>query len=1060
MTFLLKEALVGNCRTSLIATISPLVRNAQESISTIRFAQRCSTLVLQNTVTANVAIDWKSRCETMGGKAKRLEEENAKLQNRLSLLEEGMRRRAGWRGEEGGSEEGRGWREDGLEEGTDHPAPFRRGGDHDGLEERTRRRGGDHDGLEERMRPRGDDGLRREVGREGATTAGDGRGDRGAERDHRGVERDRGVDRPARSSTSKRMVAELMGAELIAAGAELIVEEVAVGVGPPVAPEQIMRNKDRTEDHAKQHYERQDGGSSSTTAASVPLPSGNSLANFSAPTGTTVTSKYFFYGGRGTDRGVATSPVPGMLVATSPKTNVVEQRAGNKHHMGKEEQKLGTNNLRIEVPVLSPFGTAVSSSAAQLQRSSPAAFRTSPRLLSSPATQQQMPPVPHSSVPQPHALPVPHSSVPQPHALPVPQPHAVPTSISTTVSRGSTAGPAAFIYNPAGPAAGPAVVAAPRTSARCSPKNPPPGGPPPPLMNVSELVFGTPHVAQQGAGAQKRTIFPTMPDRATTLYPGGATSTTTDTISRSTPVVNTSGARLVNAISRLQMERTPTIKSSSAPERTAHNDGRNSTAPHEEDHQQHATARQASASSSSATANISSSVTATREDVPVPLFPPRTTVTLRHLTVTDPSLTNGIPPTVLDKEYSSISELVSGVISFYEDEKRSIISGFGDGAESGFGSWGGPDSSRGGSRRGSRRGSHAGTPCSSQNYNSAGRARRVVQQQCVPTSSAERTRQFPEQSPYERKLNDCEVMLQHLAGQNRGKGGGETVVGGAGALEGETTTSSSSGRFHRVLQSRAAGDPPGVDRGASRPGAAVYEEEIGEKWTNEDPCRSPQLFLGAHMDRIIETAHFADEVTENFADEDVTELEQDLSIARLPDEEEYVGKDGPSRAPVGTIPDGDSPSGDEGSSFVSADPGKFFVDRGSSPVAAVGLGGLGWGELSERSRPKRYVRVSPKKIMGDRSVEEEDLFRRKKPKIFSTERSSRVPAAAGEVVPVIDLFAASDDLQNEKVSENRHPVVKRKLSQQQIDVLEQFTSAIDICQRALGPEEGGRRRGR
>eukprot|EP00392_Amoebophrya_sp_AT5.2_P012062 g12156.t1 len=42
MTFLLREALVGNCRTALIATISALVRNAAESLSTIRFAQRCS----------------------------------------------------------------------------------------------------------------------------------------------------------------------------------------------------------------------------------------------------------------------------------------------------------------------------------------------------------------------------------------------------------------------------------------------------------------------------------------------------------------------------------------------------------------------------------------------------------------------------------------------------------------------------------------------------------------------------------------------------------------------------------------------------------------------------------------------------------------------------------------------------------------------------------------------------------------------------------------------------------------------------------------------------------
>ncbi|CAD7934681.1 unnamed protein product [Amoebophrya sp. A25] len=80
MTFLLKDALLGHCRTSLIATLSPLLKNAQESLSTLRFAQRCSSVLLQNEPSPHLAVDYRQRAKT-------LEEENRRLAARVRMLE-------------------------------------------------------------------------------------------------------------------------------------------------------------------------------------------------------------------------------------------------------------------------------------------------------------------------------------------------------------------------------------------------------------------------------------------------------------------------------------------------------------------------------------------------------------------------------------------------------------------------------------------------------------------------------------------------------------------------------------------------------------------------------------------------------------------------------------------------------------------------------------------------------------------------------------------------------------------------------------------------------------
>lgn len=55
MTMILKDSLGGNCKTSMVATMSPDVDDLSESICTCRFAGRVANI--KNQVTRNEAAD-------------------------------------------------------------------------------------------------------------------------------------------------------------------------------------------------------------------------------------------------------------------------------------------------------------------------------------------------------------------------------------------------------------------------------------------------------------------------------------------------------------------------------------------------------------------------------------------------------------------------------------------------------------------------------------------------------------------------------------------------------------------------------------------------------------------------------------------------------------------------------------------------------------------------------------------------------------------------------------------------------------------------------------------
>ena len=55
MTSILRDSLGGNCRTVMIANVSPDLENEEETLSTARFAQRCAKLV--NELRVNEVLD-------------------------------------------------------------------------------------------------------------------------------------------------------------------------------------------------------------------------------------------------------------------------------------------------------------------------------------------------------------------------------------------------------------------------------------------------------------------------------------------------------------------------------------------------------------------------------------------------------------------------------------------------------------------------------------------------------------------------------------------------------------------------------------------------------------------------------------------------------------------------------------------------------------------------------------------------------------------------------------------------------------------------------------------
>jgi len=74
MTTILKDSLGGNCKTVMVATLSSDIESLEETVSTARFAQRCSQLV--NEIKKNEKID-------LNMLVKKLEYENVQLQQEL-----------------------------------------------------------------------------------------------------------------------------------------------------------------------------------------------------------------------------------------------------------------------------------------------------------------------------------------------------------------------------------------------------------------------------------------------------------------------------------------------------------------------------------------------------------------------------------------------------------------------------------------------------------------------------------------------------------------------------------------------------------------------------------------------------------------------------------------------------------------------------------------------------------------------------------------------------------------------------------------------------------------
>ena len=60
MTMALKDSLGGNCRTVMVATVTPAQEHLDESISTCRFAQRVA--MVRNQVRSGARIRCGTRC--------------------------------------------------------------------------------------------------------------------------------------------------------------------------------------------------------------------------------------------------------------------------------------------------------------------------------------------------------------------------------------------------------------------------------------------------------------------------------------------------------------------------------------------------------------------------------------------------------------------------------------------------------------------------------------------------------------------------------------------------------------------------------------------------------------------------------------------------------------------------------------------------------------------------------------------------------------------------------------------------------------------------------------
>jgi len=129
MTSILRDSLGGNCRTVFVATLNAESDFLLESVSTCRFAQRCSRLT--NEVFVNEEVDLSRLCARLKLENESLRKESVKLRERAQLLEEQLEQ---WQGLDGGAVDMRrhlqfASSEDGDEEGyasTTFSSPSRR----------------------------------------------------------------------------------------------------------------------------------------------------------------------------------------------------------------------------------------------------------------------------------------------------------------------------------------------------------------------------------------------------------------------------------------------------------------------------------------------------------------------------------------------------------------------------------------------------------------------------------------------------------------------------------------------------------------------------------------------------------------------------------------------------------------------------------------------------------------------------------------------------------------------------------------------------------------------
>jgi kinesin family member 6/9 len=70
MTSILRDSLGGNCKTVMIANMSPDIENEEETLSTARFAQRCAKLV--NEMRVNEVMDVNNMLQKLSSENQQL----------------------------------------------------------------------------------------------------------------------------------------------------------------------------------------------------------------------------------------------------------------------------------------------------------------------------------------------------------------------------------------------------------------------------------------------------------------------------------------------------------------------------------------------------------------------------------------------------------------------------------------------------------------------------------------------------------------------------------------------------------------------------------------------------------------------------------------------------------------------------------------------------------------------------------------------------------------------------------------------------------------------------